>query len=182
MPVEDFPARSPGFGDFSAPERHLHTFSIMPLHKDRQGGNVVKVTAYFDTGVQHRMHLTDQRIVLEPLRPGAAERWAERAILVGAGLLFGAPTAAPLIHQTEKARAESDRHLRTYGQDVLAIPLNRIAGLETFRQGFARICRVDITGLPKDTLVFWLSGGVAAMSAKRLETCVALIDEARTRR
>ncbi|WP_100501724.1 hypothetical protein [Geodermatophilus chilensis] len=160
-------------------ERHIRTWRVDTLQQVREGGFFLKITVWEPNGVWD-LHLTDRRLVLEPVQRSAAQKWGERAAIAATGALLGAAgMSAPGVTSAasasaKRATAASDQA----GGTIFEAPLAGITGVDRFSHGNRQMLRITTVDMPDGRFVLGLHGGMGPMSRSGIDELGQAIGDA----
>ena len=138
-----FPAIQPTIATVPPGEKVLHTARINPFKYEARGGMILKITMYHPEGTEHRIHLTDGHILLEPAAPSSGSYLISSVLVTALGYALGGASEA--VGAVGKVLEMRDAQNAYTGQWI-ALPHEQILKTDSFRQWLTRLARIYVTG------------------------------------
>ncbi|MGQ0481499.1 MAG: hypothetical protein ACT4O0_10815 [Pseudonocardia sp.] len=140
-------------------EQVLGTWTVETMVKSRQGGFILKITVWEEDGVRWNMHLTNQRLIMQPLDPSRARHVIERGVVAAAALIFDPSGATHAASQGISRRKAANSMVA--GRPII-VELDQVVGAEVFSWVRRQMLRILVTGLDADGLVVSVVGTPAS--------------------
>jgi len=154
-------------------EQHLYSFTVWHFERRRAGGLLLKITAWFSTDVSFTLHLTDRRVILEPVQHSLAHRLAQSFAIQGFKMLVGAVSGVHVIGGTTPRPATID------ASGYYAISYSDVHEFDSVKQSWRRLARiVPKGGIDRHSLPAW-GIGVAGQADEFLRIANGLLQHSR---
>jgi len=145
---------APRVAQIESGERHLHSFIISPYVYEKRGGMLLKFAAWHPDNTRYYLHLTDQRMLLEPHERSMKEKLLTQGLLMLAGNVLGGSGGEFAVKHGANALKEGDRKTAAARGSYAAISYREIDRVESFRQGLATLIRLVLKAHPDQPVVF----------------------------
>jgi hypothetical protein len=135
-------------------EQQIHSCVIHPYVYEKQGGFFLKISAWYPENTRFYLHLTDQRIIVEPYEWTKGEMIFSTGLLALTTLVVPSPVDHQLAAEAKLGQRQGMNKMRAMHGNFAEIPYSEIARAETFRQGLVKLVRLRFKDPAAREMVF----------------------------